>query len=118
MKVWSGPRYMPETISNPDNVLTATNDLATWNRSLPHGIDPYKHTMASAAQSVTLQLNSEGAYRLALEPPIDIPYLAEPRARLSDMAFVNTAINVSKTFGNNTIDIELPYKASRTQCWI
>jgi hypothetical protein len=34
------------------------------------------------------------------------------------MAFVNTAINVSKTFGNNTIDIELPYKASRTQCWI
>ena len=85
----------------------------------------YKQTMASAAQSITLQLNSatatatsEGAYRLALEPPIDIPYLAEPRARLSDMAFVNTAINVSKTFGNNTIDIELPYKASRTQCWI
>jgi len=72
--------------------------------------------MASAAQSITLQLNSatatatsEGAYRLALEPPIDIPYLSEPRASLSDMAFVNTAINVSRKIGNNTVDIELVY---------
>ena len=72
--------------------------------------------MTSAAQSITLQLNSatatatsEGAYRLALEPPIDIhvPYLSEPRASLSDMAFVNTAINVSQKTGNNTVDIEL-----------
>eukprot|EP01045_Picozoa_sp_COSAG04_P017341 COSAG04_NODE_1527_length_6459_cov_1.844025_4_plen_501_part_00 len=72
--------------------------------------------MAAAAASITLQLNSrtatptsEGSYRLDLEPPISVPYLAAPRAQLTDMAFVNTGLNVSSKFGNNLVEIQLAY---------
>jgi hypothetical protein len=72
--------------------------------------------MAAAAASITLQLNSrtatptsEGSYRLDLEPPISVPYLATPRAQLTDMAFVNTGLNVSSKFGNNLVEIQLAY---------
>ena len=72
--------------------------------------------MASGAQSITLQLNSstvtktsEGSYRIALEPPISIPYLAEPRAQLTDMAFVNCQVNVAEKFKNNVVEFQIAY---------
>eukprot|EP01043_Picozoa_sp_COSAG02_P015555 COSAG02_NODE_665_length_18739_cov_9.192918_7_plen_503_part_00 len=77
--------------------------------------------MATGAASITLQLNSstatatsEGSYRLDLEPPISVPYLAAPRAALTDMAFVNTGLNVSEKFSNNKVTIQLSYISSDT----
>ena len=58
--------------------------------------------MAAAAQSYTVLLNSSKCDKVAeehfvrtLDPPIDIPYLAQPRAQLEQLSFANTFSNVN-----------------------
>jgi hypothetical protein len=65
------------------------------------------------AQTFTFQLSSKTAektgsgieqYRLALEPAVSVPYLAQPRCQLEQFAFTNTLTNVDAAlYGNNTI---------------
>ena len=75
--------------------------------------------MASGVQSITLQLNSatvqpprhlrDRTGLLCLETPIRIPYLAEPQAQLTDMAFVNCQVNIAEKFKNNVVEFQLAY---------
>ena len=67
--------------------------------------------MATAAQSYTLQLSSALSdqvtaehYLKNLEPAISVPYLAQPRAQLEQLAFVNSFTNVdSGRYNNNKV---------------
>ena len=67
--------------------------------------------MAAAAQSYTLQLSSALSdqvtaehYLKDLEPAISVPYLAQPRAQLEQLAFVNSFTNVdSDRYNNNKV---------------
>ena len=63
------------------------------------------------ASTFTLQLNSATAekpsagseqYRLALTPPIDVPYLARPRVQLEQLCFTNASTNLDVTLYGNT----------------
>ena len=67
--------------------------------------------MAAAAHSYTLQLSSALSdqvtaehYLKDLEPAISVPYLAQPRAQLEQLAFVNSFTNVdSDRYKNNKV---------------
>ena len=69
--------------------------------------------MAAAAQSYTLQLSSALSdqvtaehYLKDLEPAISVPYLAQPRAQLEQLAFVNSFTNVdSDRYNNNKVTL-------------
>ena len=68
------------------------------------------------ARTFTLQLNSATAekptagaeqYRLALTPPIEVPYLARPRVRLEQFCFTNAATNLDVAlYGNTSITFQ------------
>ena len=68
--------------------------------------------MAAAAQSYTIQLSSALSdaqvgehYSKVLEPPIQVPYLARPRAQLEQLAFVNSFTNIdSKKYNNHKVN--------------
>ena len=58
--------------------------------------------MSDAAGSVTLQLDSRNAkkvanehYQLQLEAPIRVPYLSRPRVALQALSFINAFTNVT-----------------------
>ena len=64
--------------------------------------------MSNAAGSVTLQLDSKSAekianehYMLQLGAPIRVPYLSQPRVALQALSFVNSFTNVDGTHHNN-----------------
>ena len=68
------------------------------------------------AKSFTFQLSSKHAektgsgveqFRLALEPGISVPFTAQPRCALEQLAFTQTVTNVDAAlYGNNTIVFE------------
>jgi hypothetical protein len=60
--------------------------------------------LASAAKNHTIQINSSQCdkmsgehYRMRLTPPIEVPYLAEPRVMLEQLAFTNAFVNVDSS---------------------
>ena len=70
--------------------------------------------MASAAKNFTIQINSSQCdklsgehYRMRLTPPIEVPYLAEPRVMLEQLAFTNAFVNVdSSRLQNNVLRLK------------
>ena len=68
--------------------------------------------MSQGAASFTIQLNSATSEKAAgehyirrLDPPIRVPYLANPRAMLEGLSFSNTFSNVDTTYGNNKVKL-------------
>jgi hypothetical protein len=69
--------------------------------------------MAQGAANFTIQLNSATAkkgtgehYVMPLDPPINVPYLAKPRAQLESLSFSNSFSNVdASTLNNNTVKL-------------
>ena len=67
--------------------------------------------MAAAAQSYSIQVSSALSeatvgehYNKTLEPPLRVPYLAQPRAQLESLAFTNGFTNVdAKRYDNHKI---------------
>jgi hypothetical protein len=67
--------------------------------------------MATSGESFLLELSSatatktgaprEERYRLTLNPGINIPYLAEPRAQLEALTFANVFTNIDDDFYQN-----------------
>ena len=65
------------------------------------------------AQTFTFQLSTKTAektggnveqYRLQLTPSVNVPFTAQPRCQLEQLAFTNTVTNVDAAlYGNNTI---------------
>ena len=69
--------------------------------------------MAQGAANFTIQLNSATAkkgtgehYVMPLDPPINVPYLAKPRAQLESLSFSNSFSNVdASTLNNNAVKL-------------
>ena len=78
--------------------------------------------MSSAGGSITIELDSKLAerisnehYSLVLDPPITIPYLSKPRARLCAFSFLNSFTNTDTQSDNNTV--KLAWKAHSDTDW-
>ena len=78
--------------------------------------------MSSAGGSITIELDSKLAerisnehYSLTLDPPITIPYLSKPRARLCAFSFLNSFTNTDTQSDNNTV--KLAWKAHSDTDW-
>ena len=73
--------------------------------------------MASAAKNHTIQINSSQCdkmsgehYRMRLTPPIEVPYLAEPRVMLEQLAFTNAFVNVDSS--SSPVDVVVDLRRS------